>query len=131
MSNIVPTDTLSTQELPNLLRRWMTLQEEIATLNAEVKERRTTGNALREMILKIMERNNLGTINISKGAIIHEVREVKQSMSTDYVAKCCKEFFNGDEAKASALITFINENRPKNTKHGLRLMIGDNASTHS
>lgn len=124
---------LTTNELPNLLKRWMGLQEEIATLNAEVKERRTASKALRDMILRIMESNKVVQLNISRGAVVHKTREVKQGLTADYIAKHCKDFFNGDEEKAAALVAYLNEHRGTTMKHDLRLVTGasDTGSNNS
>ena len=124
--------TLSTGELPGLLKRWMTIQDEIATLNAEVKQRRTTATALKSMIMRIMETNNLGQLNVSKGAVIRSTREVKESMNQQYLRKHCKEFFGGDEAKAEALLEYLDEHRTTKVSSSIRLVpSGDSGSNGS
>ena len=124
---------LTTHELPNLLRRWMTIQEEIATLNAEIKQRRTTAKALKDVILRIMESNNVANLNVSRGIVSHNTREIKESLTPEYIKKQCKEFFGGDEAKAAQLVEFLNEHRGVSVKHDLRLktMTGDAVSNGS
>ena len=112
----------SLNELPGLMKQWMKLQEEMAVLNAEVKQRRTQSKAMRDMILRIMEANKLATLNVSKGAVVHKVREVKETMSQDYLMKHCKEFFQGDEDKAKQLVTYLEEHRSASVKHDLRIM---------
>jgi DNA-binding protein YbaB len=118
----------SIDELPALMKQWMKLQEEMAVLNAEVKQRRTQSKALRDMILRIMDANKLATLNVSKGAVVHKTREVKESISQDYLSKHCKEFFNGDETKAHALIQFLEERRACTVVHDLRILPGSGAS---
>ncbi len=123
---------LSTGELPGLLKRWMTIQDEIATLNAEVKQRRTTSSAIRDMIMRIMETHNLGQLNVSKGAVVRSTREVKESMNQDYIRKHCKEFFGGDETKAEALLQYLNEHRSTKVSSSIRLVpSGDGGSQGS
>ena len=112
----------SLHELPGMMKQWMKLQEEMAVLNAEVKQRRTQSKAMRDMILRIMEANKLATLNVSKGAVVHKVREVKETMSQDYLMKHCKEFFQGDEEKAKQLVTYLEEHRAASVKHDLRIM---------
>lgn len=112
----------SLNELPGLMKQWMKLQEEMAVLNAEVKQRRTQSKAMRDMILRIMEANKLATLNVSKGAVVHKVREVKETMSQDYLMKHCKEFFQGDEEKAKQLVTYLEEHRSASVKHDLRIL---------
>jgi hypothetical protein len=115
-------------ELPSLMKSWMKLQEELALLNAEVKQRRTQAKAYRDMILRIMDANKLATLNVSKGAVVHKVKEVKESLSHDYLLKHCKEFFNGDEEKAKSLLTYLEEHRESKVKHDLRIVPGSGNS---
>jgi len=110
-------------ELPNLLKRWMTLQEEMATLKAEVNQRNTQSKALKDMILRIMESNNVVKLNVSKGAILHKTREVTEKLSSNFMLKHCKTFFGGDEERAKALIDYLEENRTIITKHDLKLQV--------
>jgi len=110
-------------ELPGLLKRWMTIQEEITTLNAEVKQRRTQSKVLKDIILRIMESNNVAKINVSKGAVIHKTREVSEKLSNGFMLKHFKEFFGGDEERAASLVNYLDENRTSIMKHDLKLQI--------
>jgi len=110
-------------ELPNLLKRWMAIQEEITTLNNELKQRKTQSKVLKDIILRIMESNNVAKINVSKGAVIHKTREVTEKLSNTFMLKHFKEFFNGDEERALALVNYLDDNRNSITKHDLKLHI--------
>ena len=120
----------STMELPALLKQWIKLEEEINTLNAEIKQRRKTSGALKDMILGIMETNELGQLNISKGAVVRTTKESKGSLSNDFLKKKCTEFFDGDEEKAAKLIQYLNEQRAVKTSSSIRL-VPDTASQRS
>lgn len=108
-------------ELPTLLKRWMTIQEEVSTLNAELKQRRTQSKALREVILRIMETNSVVKLNVSRGAVVHKTREVAEKMSNAYMLKHMKDFFNGDEEKAKGLVEYLETKRETVVKHDLKL----------
>lgn len=124
MSAIIaaPTDGGATiTELPSLLKRWMTIQEEMSTLNSELKQRRTQSKALRDVILRIMETNQVVTLKVNKGAIVHKTREVAEKISNSYMLKHFKDFFQGDEEKAKSLVAFLETNRSTVVKHDLKL----------
>lgn len=122
----------STLELPGLLKQWITVQDEINVLNAEIKQRRKTSGVLRDMILRIMETNELGQLNISKGAVVRTTRESKEFMSTDFLKKKAAEFFKGDEEQAAKLIQYIQDQRGTKTTSTIRLMpAGDVGSQRS
>ncbi len=130
--SLIPHDAgFSTSELPALLKRWMALQDEMATLNAELKQRRTTSKALKDMIMRIMQSNNLGQLNVSKGAVVRLTRQTKESINEEYLKKHCKEFFGGDEEKAAQLIAYLQEQRGAKTSDYIRLVPGDTGSQTS
>jgi len=108
-------------ELPSLLKRWMTIQEEMSTLNNELKQRRTQSKALREVILRIMESNRVVKLNVSRGAVVHKTREVVEKLSNAHMFKHCKDFFDGDEEKAKALLEYLEKQRTTVVKHDLKL----------
>ena len=108
-------------ELPTLLRRWMTLQDEMSELNSQLKEKRTQGKALKEVILRIMETNNVARLNTSKGEVIHKTREVSEKLTNTYLLKHFKDFFGGDEARAKDLVDYLESHRGSMVKHDLRL----------
>jgi DNA-binding protein YbaB len=126
--SIVPTTpavigviSTSQSDLAGLLREWMKVQDEISAFNAELKQRRVKSKALKDVILRIMQSNNVATINISKGTVIHKIRETAEKMNDDYILKHCKVFFNGDETKAQQLVDYLNSNRATTVKHDLKL----------
>lgn len=127
----VAQETSGIGELPTLLKRWMTIQEEMSALNSELKQRRTQSKALKDIILRIMESNKVAALNVSKGTVVHKIRETPEKLSNDYLMKHCTEFFGGDQTRAQALVSYLEEHRTTFTKHDLRLQIQkDDASSH-
>jgi len=125
----------SIKELPELLKRWMTLQDEMTSLNAEVKQRRAQSKALKDVILRIMETNKVAALNVKKGTLMHKVRESAEPLTEAYLLKHCKEFFGGDEDRAKALVSYLDTHRATTIRHDLRLATAkggdDGGSTRS
>ncbi len=126
MSAIIPsgTDTApALSELPALLRQWMKLQEEVSVLNAELKQRQTQSKALKSVILRIMESNRVAALNVSKGTVVHKISEKAEGISSSFLMKHCKDFFNGDEEKAKALVAYLETHRSVKQAHDLKLQV--------
>jgi len=121
MSLTLVSDGATLGELPALLRQWMGIQEKITELNAEIKGKRAQSKALKEVILRIMETNKVATLNVSKGVVVHKVRESAEALTDPFLMKHCKEFFNGDEERARALVEYLNSHRGTRISHDLRL----------
>ena len=95
----------------------------MAALNNEIKQRRTQGKALKDVILRIMETSGYNNLKVNKGIIVHKTHETPEKLSNDYLLKHCKEFFNGDETKAKTLVAYLEQHRTKTVKHDLRLQV--------
>lgn len=121
MSLIHVSDGATTAELPGLLRQWMSIQDKMTELNAELKGKRAQSKALKEVILRIMESNKVAALNVSKGTVVHKVRESAESITDPFLMKHCKDFFSGDEERARALVTYLNDHRGTRISHDLRL----------
>jgi len=121
MASLIPVEaTTPVTELPGLLKRWITIQEEVATLNAEIRQRKTQSKALKDMILRIMDSNKVVQLNVTKGTVVHKTREVTETLTNGYLLKHCSEFFGGDMAKAESLVTYLDEHRGTTVRHDLR-----------
>jgi hypothetical protein len=125
----------SLTELPNLLKTWMKLQEEIVTLNAEVSQRKKHSKTLKDTILRIMNSNKVAALNVSRGVISHRVKETLEPVNNTYLMKQCTAFFEGDEAKAKNLIEYLETRREVKQHHDLKLVMpktdGDELSRRS
>lgn len=109
------------QQLPGLIKEWMSLEEEMGALSAAVREKRKRGKLVREMIVKIMKSKQIGKLNISAGAVVTRSKAVKAPMSKKYLVASLTDFFDGDAAKAAACAKFLDEHRPMKAKDNLSL----------
>ena len=112
-------DTLT--ELPTLMKQWMIVQEAAAEMNAELKAKRKQSKALKEVILRIMATHKVAALNVSKGTVLHKVSEKAETMTTTYLMKQCKDFFEGDEERAKALVEYLESHRTTMVRHDLKL----------
>ena len=111
----------SVSDLATLMKQWMKVQEEAAELNTELKAKRKQSNALRDVILRIMESNKIAAVNVIKGTVLHKVTEKPETITNSYLLKHCKEFFGGDETRAKALVEYLEAQRATTVRHDLRI----------
>lgn len=120
MADEAPTD-LTVNHLPTLIKEWMTTEDELRTLSAEVKEKRKRAKTVREMIMKIMKGNKVGRLNISAGAVTTRTRKVKAPMTKKFLVGALTDFFEGNAAMAEKCATFLDEHRPLKATDSLTL----------
>lgn len=130
--SLIPVESIApVSELPGLLKRWIAIQEEVATLNTELRQRKTQSKALKDVILRIMDSNKVVQLNVTKGTVVHKTREVSESLSNGYLLKHCSEFFGGDMAKAESLVNYLDEHRTTTVRHDLRFQMPKAATSSS
>jgi Family of unknown function (DUF5760) len=114
-------DVPDIKELPQFLKRWIAIEEEIATVNATLREKRKQSKALKDTILRIMQGNKVQQINTNKGAVVDRKRKIKEAISAKFMKKGLKEYFNGDDDKTNKIFEFIENKRKEEEKHDLKL----------
>ena len=82
MSADAPTtnDVPDIKELPQFLKRWIAIEEEIASINTTLREKRKQSKAFKETILRIMQGNKVQQINTNKGAVVDRKRKIKEAI---------------------------------------------------
>jgi hypothetical protein len=112
---------LPVSQLPVLIKEWMTTEEELRTLSAEVREKRKRSKVVRGMITKIMKGNKVGQLNISAGQVVQRTKQTKQPLSKKVLIGSLTDFFNGDKAMAEKCAAFIEARRPMKEVDSLTL----------
>ena len=122
MASSKPTgETPDISELPAFLKRWISLGEEITTIDSQLREKRKQSKALKETILRIMQGNKVQQINTNKGAVVDRKRKIMEAISAKCMKKCMSEYFQGDEDKTNKIFEFVENKRKEEEKHDLKL----------
>jgi len=108
-------------ELKGLLKRWISIEEEISGINTTLREKKRTSKALKETILRTMQANKVQQINTQKGAVVDRKRKLKEAISAKFMKKCMSEYFQGDEDKTNKIFEFVEAKRKEEEKHDLKL----------
>jgi hypothetical protein len=115
------TDVPDINELKGLLKRWISIEEEISSINTSLREKKHTSRALKESILRTMQANKVQQINTQKGAVVDRKRKLKEAISAKFMKKCMSEYFQGDEDKTNKIFEFVEAKRKEEEKHDLKL----------
>jgi len=112
---------LTVSQLPGLIKEWVTTEDMLRTLGAEVKEKRKRVKLVREMIMKIMKGNKLGRLNISAGAVTTRTRQAKAPLTKKFVIETLTGFFDGNKVMAEKCAAYLDEHRPLKKSESLTL----------
>jgi hypothetical protein len=114
-------EELSVKSLPTLVKEWMTTEDELRTLSAEIREKRKRVKLVRQMIMKIMKGGKIGRLNVSSGAVTARSKNTKSPLTKKYIVGALTEFFAGDKAKAEACAAYLDQHRPVRVVENLTL----------
>jgi len=107
--------------LPALIKEWITTEDELRTLSAEIREKRKRTKTVKAMIMTIMKTGKIGKLNISAGAVTARTKQSKAPMTKKYIVEALTDFFKGNKEQAEACAAFLHEKRPMKVVENLDL----------
>lgn len=107
--------------LPNYLKEWLILEDELKVLANAVKEKKKRMGILQGLITKTMKGHKLARVNIKSGSILYQNKVTKESMGKRFIVSRLTEYFKGDIIKATEVYNFLEENRGKRVKDNIKL----------
>jgi len=107
--------------LPNYLKEWLTLEEDLKVLSAATREKKKRMGILQGLITKTMKGHKIGRVNIKSGSIIYQNKQTKESMGKKFIVSKLTEYFKGDIIKATEIYNYLEEHRGKKSKDNIKL----------
>jgi hypothetical protein len=107
--------------LPNYLKEWLTLEDELKILNAAMREKKKRMGILQGLITKTMKGHKIARVNIKSGAILYQNKQTKESMGKKFIISKLTEYFKGDIVKATEIFNYLEEHRGKKSKDNIKL----------
>jgi hypothetical protein len=121
-STLVPAEDIpEISVLPNYLKEWLTLEDELKILNAAVREKKKRMGILQGLITKTMKGHKIARVNIKSGAILYQNKQTKESMGKKFIISKLTEYFKGDIIKATEIFNYLEEHRGKKSKDNIKL----------
>ena len=103
--------------LPNYLKEWLTLEDDLKVLSAKRKRM----GILQGLITKTMKGHKIARVNIKSGAILYQNKQTKESMGKKFIVSKLTEYFKGDIIKATEIYNYLEEHRGKRNKENIKL----------
>lgn len=107
--------------LPNYLKEWLTLEEDLKVLSVATREKKKRIGILQGLITKTMKGHKIGRVNIKSGSIIYQNKQTKESMGKKFIVTKLTEYFKGDIIKATEIYNYLEEHRGKKSKDNIKL----------
>jgi len=107
------------------IKDWIHLDEEIKSLQRQIKEKRNEKKESTETLVKIMRENEIDCFDLDSngGKLIYTKQKVKKSLSKKHLMKCLMQYFKEDSAQAKEVSNYIMNNKEEKIKENIRRKI--------
>lgn len=116
---------MSKEELLNNVRNWITIDNEIRTLQKEQKIRREKKKAISENLIEFMKNNEIDCFEIKDGNLSYVKRNVKKPINKKNLLDILAKYFDGDLLKANDMNEFIMDNREEYVKESIQRRVNN------
>lgn len=104
------------EQLINTIKEWVKIDNEIRTLQNEIKVRKSSQKKISELLIQIMKENEIDCFDLNDGQICYNKKNIKKPITKGALLNLLSKYYNGDFIKANELNSFIMENREEVTK---------------
>jgi hypothetical protein len=105
------------------VKQWLNIDNEIKTLQKEIKERRKIKKTITASLVDIMKNRDIEIMSTSDGELIRTSRKVKSALSKKHLLQSLSTFFKNDDEIIGKLSNYILESRPEKTLENIRRKI--------
>jgi len=81
------------EQLMNTVKQWMTIDQEMKTLQKELAQRRIHKKKLTDALVDTMKDNDIDCIDIKGGKITHTQNKIKCPLNKKHLLACLTTFF--------------------------------------
>ena len=111
------------EELVNSIREWISLDSDIAKLQAQLKEKRAQKKRNSEQLVNTMKTNNIDCFDINGGAILYKRSVVKKPLTGRTMLPLLESYFAESNVKPEELTKFLMDNRAEKVNETVRRKI--------
>ena len=122
-NTIANNEILTTKEqLVNNIREWVKIDNEIAQLRNEIKERNVKKKYMTENLVTVMKSNNIDCFDINDGSLVYKKNIVKKPINSKTLLSSLQKYYK-DESIAEDLTKYIMDNREEQAKETIKRKI--------
>lgn len=111
---------MSKEGLIENVKKWITLDNEIRTLQKEQKKRREQKKEISNNLIDFMKDNEIDCFAINDGNLSYVKQNVKKPLNKKNLLDIISKFYDGDVLKANNLNNYIMDNREEYTKETIQ-----------
>jgi hypothetical protein len=104
------------EELITNIKEWIKIDNDIAKLKTDIKEKTTRKKSLTENLVTIMKSNSIDCFDINGGALIYKQKKTKKPISAKYLLAELQRYYKDQPDVATDLTKQLLDNRELSIK---------------
>ena len=109
----------SKEELKEIIKEWIQLDNEIKTLQTEMKSRKERKKNLSDNLVDIMRDNEIDCFNVNDGKLVYSQTKVKGSINKNHLIASISKYLESQE-QAEDITKYILDNRDIKIKESIK-----------
>lgn len=111
------------EQLVTNIKEWIKMDNEIANLKNEIKERTNKKKMLTNSLVNVMKNNNIDCFDINDGALIYKTSKVKKPISGRLLLATLQNYYKTDPKMAEEIAQFVLDNREEKVTETIKRKI--------
>ncbi len=111
------------EQLVNNIKEWIKMDNEIAQLKTEIKERNNKKKALTENLVSVMKTNEIDCFDINGGALVYKTNKVKKPINGKTLLAALQNYYKTDTKMAEELAKHVMDSREEQVKETIKRKI--------
>ena len=111
------------EHLINNIKEWIKIDNEIAQLKNEIKERTHKKKSLTENLVTVMKTNNIDCFDITGGALVYKKNKVKKPISGKTLLSALQNYYKNDVKIAEEITKHVMDSREEQLKETIKRKI--------
>lgn len=108
------------EQLVNNIKEWIKIDNEIAQLKNEIKERNNNKKTLTESLVSVMKTNSIDCFDINGGALVYKKNKVKKPINGKILLAALQNYYKTDPKIAEDLTKHIMDSREEKIKETIK-----------
>lgn len=108
------------EELVSHIRSWIQIDNEILSLQKQIKQYRDEKKSLTESLVTVMKTNEIDCFDINDGKLIYSKSKVKKAISKKTLLEALNKYFKDDGELAKEVSDHILNSREETIKENIR-----------
>ena len=110
-------------QLVNNIKEWIKIDNEIAKLKADIKEKNISKKTLTDNLVTVMKVNKIDCFDINGGALVYKTNKVKKPISGKTLLQALQNYYKTDVQLAEDIAKYVLENREEQVKETIKRKI--------